>query len=58
MLTVLKSRGIGHSKDIVPYTITSKGITVSRRVGELSGVLQGTATRSGIAERLLSKMRL
>ena len=58
VLTVLKSRGIGHSKDIVPYTITSKGITVSRRVGELSGVLQGTATRSGIAERLLSKMRL
>lgn len=58
VLTVLKSRGVSHSKDIVGYEITKDGIVIGERFKRLGGLLRGSPHRSSIDERIMKKMRL
>jgi len=58
VLTVLKSRGTAHSRDIVFYRITNKGIEVGEVLGAVTGILQGAPVKSDIEERIIRKMRL
>jgi len=58
VLTVLKSRGVSHSKDIVGYEITGDGIVIGERFKSLGGLLRGSPHKSSIDERVIKKMRL
>jgi len=58
VLTVLKSRGTAHSRDIVFYRITDKGIEVGEVLGAVTGIMQGAPTKSDIGKRIIRKMRL
>ena len=58
VLTVLKSRGTNHSRDIVLYRITRRGIEIGEPLAGVVGILHGAPTRSGIKKSILRKMRL
>lgn len=58
LLTVLKSRGVSHSRDVVGYEITKNGIVVGKRFHKLGGLLRGMPHKTSIDERIIKKMYL
>jgi len=45
IMTVIKMRGSGHSKDIRLYDVTADGLVLGERVMDYTGLITGVATR-------------